>query len=134
MSSLNKVQIIGNLGKTPEAKYIPSGKKVVTVSVGVGSSWKDSGGEKHTETEWFNVELWGGSADFVQEYAGKGDSVYVEGRLKTERYEDKDGTAKFFTKIVASNFQLLNSKGKSDTTSPKQNEAVVAPNEDEFPF
>lgn len=134
MSSLNKVQIIGNLGKTPESKYTPSGKKVTTVTVAVGSKWTGTDGQKHEETEWFNIELWGGSADFAEQYANKGDSVYVEGRLKTEKFDDKDGVTKYFTKVVASNFQLLSSKNTSANATKQSQPSPEVPDDDTIPF
>ena len=87
---LNKVQIIGHLGKDPEMRYTPSGKPVTTFSVAVSRSWNSADGERHSETEWFNVVAWGNLAEICKQYLVKGQQVYVEGRLQTRRWDDKE--------------------------------------------
>ena len=106
MPALNRVQLIGRLGKEPESKYSPTGKLVTDFSVAISQRWKDSDGETREQTEWVHVETWERLAESCQEYLGKGSPVYVEGRLKTHRYED-EGQIKYFTKVVAQNVQFL---------------------------
>jgi single-strand DNA-binding protein len=106
MPALNRVQLIGRLGKEPESKYTPTGKLVTDFSVAISQRWKDNNGETREQTEWIHVETWERLAESCQEYLGKGSPVYVEGRLKTHRYED-NGEIKYFTKVVAQNVQFL---------------------------
>ncbi len=108
MPALNRVQLIGYLGKDPESKYTPSGRKVAHFSVAVTQRWK-SGGETKEYTEWVNVEAWGRLGEICQEYLKKGSLVYIEGRLKTDKYEDK-GETKYYTKVVALAMQMLDRK------------------------
>lgn len=108
MPALNRVQLIGYLGRDPEGKFTPTGKKVTTFSIGVTQRWK-AGGETKEHTDWFNVEAWGRLGDVAQEYLKKGSLVFVEGRLKTDRYEDK-GETKYYTKVVALSLQFLDRK------------------------
>jgi single-strand DNA-binding protein len=106
MPALNRVQLIGRLGKEPESKYTPTGKLVTDFPVAVSQRWKSPDGETREQTEWVHVETWERLAEICQEYLGKGSPVYVEGRLKTHRYED-NGEIKYFTKVVAQNVQFL---------------------------
>ena len=108
MPTLNRVQLIGRLGKDPESRFTPTGKQVTTFSVAVSNRWK-SKGEVKEYTEWINVEAWGRLGEVCQEYLKKGSLVYIEGRLKTDRYEDK-GEQKYFTKVVALMMQMLDKK------------------------
>jgi len=106
MPALNRVQLIGYLGREPESKYTATGKLVTDFSVAISRRWKSKEGEPREQTEWAHVETWEGLAEVCQEYLGKGSLVYVEGRLKTERYEDA-GQIKYFTKVVAQNVQFM---------------------------
>jgi single-strand DNA-binding protein len=108
MPALNRVQLIGYLGKEPESRFTPNGKKVAHFSLGVTQRWK-SGGEAKEFTEWVNVEAWGKLGEVAQQYLKKGSLVYLEGRLKTDRYEDK-GETKYYTKVVALLLQFLDKK------------------------
>jgi single-strand DNA-binding protein len=106
MPALNRVQLIGYLGKEPESKYTPTGKLVTDFSMAVSQRWKSEASESKEHTEWVHVETWERLAEICQEYLGKGSLVYVEGRLKTDRYLDK-GEIKYFTKVVAQTVQFL---------------------------
>ena len=108
MPALNRVQLIGNLGKDPESKFTPTGKKVAHFSLAVSQRWKTSA-ETKEYTEWVNIEAWGRLGEVCQEYLKKGSLIYIEGRLKTEKYEDK-GETKYFTKVVALGLQFLDKK------------------------
>ena len=112
MPALNRVQLIGRLGKDPDSKYTPTGKKVAHFSLAVSQRWK-TGGESKEYTEWVNIEAWGRLGEVCQEYLKKGSLVYLEGRLKTEKYEDK-GETKYFTKVVALGLQFLDKKDKDE--------------------
>ena len=109
MPALNKVQLIGYLGRDPEARSIPTGQKVTTFSLAVTRRWK-SGNEGKEATDWFNVEAWGRLGEISREYLKKGSLVFVEGRLRTDKYEDKGGETKYFTKVVALTLQFLDRK------------------------
>jgi single-strand DNA-binding protein len=106
MPALNRVQLIGRLGKDPESKFTPTGKKVAHFSVAISNRWKSKEGDPREYTEWVNIEAWGRLGEVSQEYLKKGSLVYLEGRLKTEKYEDKEGENKYFTKNVTQ-FALL---------------------------
>ncbi len=109
MPALNRVQLIGRLGKDPEGRFTPTGKKVTTFSLAVSNRWKSGAGETKEYTEWINIEAWGRLGEICQEYLHKGSLIYLEGRLKTERYEDK-GETKYYTKVVALLMQMLDKK------------------------
>lgn len=123
MKGLNKVQLIGNLGKDPEIRYTPEGKQLAKFSMAINRSYKNKEGETIDDTQWFNIEAWTGLAKIIEEYLKKGDRVYIEGRLKTESY-DKDGETKYFTKIVARELIMLGSSRNGG----------VGEEEDDIPF
>ena len=109
MPALNRVQLIGRLGKDPESRFTPTGKKVTQFSLAVSSRWKGKDGETKEYTEWFNVEAWERLGEVCQEYLKKGSLIYLEGRLKTDKYEDK-GESRFYTKVVATGVEFLDKK------------------------
>jgi len=108
---LNKVMIIGRLGKDPEMRYTPGGSPVTTFSVAAGRQWKDGNGELHEETEWFNVVTWNKLAEICNEHLRKASRVYIEGRLQTRHWEDQNGIAHYRTEVVASDMIMLDSRG-----------------------
>ena len=111
MASLNKVQIIGNLGRDPEVRYTPNGSAVCNVSVATTRQWKNKdSGEKQEETEWHRVVFYDRLAEIAGEYLKKGRSVYVEGRLKTRKWTDKEGKDQYTTEVVANDMQMLGSR------------------------
>jgi single-strand DNA-binding protein len=108
MASVNKVIIVGNLGKDPEVRYMPSGSAICNITVATSRQWKDkTSGDRQEETEWHRIALFDRLAEIAGEYLKKGRPVYIEGRLKTRKYTDKDGVEKYTTEIVASEMQLL---------------------------
>ena len=113
MPALNRVQLIGRLGRDPESKFTPTGKKVVHFSVAVSNRWKDREGENRESTEWVNVEAWERLGETCQQYLKKGSLVYVEGRLRTDKY-DTEGETKYFTKVVALIVQFLDNRSAVD--------------------
>jgi single-strand DNA-binding protein len=122
MPALNRVQLIGRLGKDPEGKFTPTGKKVAHFSVAISNHWKTKEGEAKEYTEWVNVEAWGRLGEVCQEYLKKGSLVFVEGRLKTDRYEDK-GEPKYYTKVVALSMQMLDRKPNDEPVTTIEEEA-----------
>jgi len=109
MPALNRVQLIGRLGKDPESRFTPTGKKVVNFSLAVSKRWKGKDIETKEYTEWVNIEAWGRLGEVCQEYLKKGSLVYLEGRLKTDKYED-NGESRFYTKVVATELEFLDKK------------------------
>ena len=112
MPALNRIQLIGYLGRDPEAHFTPSGKRVTHFSLGVTQHWR-TGDEERESTEWINVEAWERLSETCQEYLRKGSLVYVDGRLKTDKYEE-NGSSRFFTKVVASQVQFLDRRPADD--------------------
>jgi len=110
MASVNKVILVGNLGRDPEMRYLPSGDPVANVTIATSSKYKSKTGEMVEETEWHRVTFFGKLAEIVGQYLKKGRSVYVEGRIKTRKYTDKDGVEKYATDIIANEMQMLGSR------------------------
>ena len=110
MASVNKVILVGNLGRDPEVRYLPSGDPVANVTIATSSKYKSKTGEMVEETEWHRVTFFGKLADIVGQYLKKGRSVYIEGRIKTRKYTDKDGVEKYATDIIANEMQMLGSR------------------------
>jgi single-strand DNA-binding protein len=109
MPALNRVQLIGRLGKDPEGRFTPTGKQVTHFSLAVSNRWKGKDGEMKEYTEWINIEAWGRLGEVCQEYLKKGSLIYLEGRLKTDKYEE-GGESSFYTKVVALAVQFLDKK------------------------
>jgi single-strand DNA-binding protein len=131
---LNKVMIIGHLGRDPEMRYTPSGKPVTTFTVATSRSWNSTDGERHTETEWFNVVAWGNLAEICKQYLVKGQQVYVEGRLQTRRWEDNDGVKHTSVEIVANEMMMLGDRRESTASSTGDSNLSDDAIEDEYPF
>ncbi len=110
MASVNKVILIGNLGRDPETRYTTGGDAVTNLNLATTETWKDKSGEKQEKTEWHRVVLFGRQAEIAGEYLKKGRSVYIEGRLQTRKYTDKDGVEKYATEVVGDRMQLLGSR------------------------
>lgn len=110
MRGLNKVTLIGNLGKDPEIQTIEGNVKVAKFSLATTENFKDSNGQNHSTTDWHNIVLWRGLADLAEKFLHKGSLVYVEGKLKTRNYDDKDGHKKYVTEIVVEQLILLDKK------------------------
>jgi len=107
MASVNKVILLGNLGRDPETRYTTGGDAVTNLNIATSEQWKDKSGEKQERTEWHRVVLFGRQAEIAGEYLKKGRSVYIEGRLQTRKYTDKDGVEKYSTEIVGDRMQLI---------------------------
>jgi single-strand DNA-binding protein len=143
MAGINKVIVIGRLGNDPEVRYTPSGAAVAKFSVATSEEWKDKNtGEKKERTEWHRITAWGKLGEICGEYLAKGRQVYVEGRLQTSSYDDKDGVKRYSTEIVASDVQFLGSKesggGRSGGGAPPREsfggQGGPPPADDDIPF
>lgn len=114
MPALNRVQLIGRLGKDPATRETTNGRKVCSFSLAVDRRWKGAEGETREATDWFNIEVWGRLGEICQKYLHKGRLVFIEGRLQTDRYEH-EGEVKYFTKVVANGMQILEPKPESES-------------------
>lgn len=123
---LNKVTLIGNLGRDAEMRFTPSGKSVANFSVAVNQVWKGADGELHTETEWFNVVAWGNLAEISKKYLKKGSLVYVEGRLQSRSWQDSEGGQHKSIEIVARDILMLSEKDENESSDMNDTE--------EYPF
>jgi len=112
--SLNKVMLIGNLGKDPEVRYLDNNKVVATFTIATNENYTDKNGEKRTETEWHRIEMWDQLAKIAEKYLKKGSQVYVEGRIRTENWRDKEGNERSDKKIRVSGLTLLGAKQNND--------------------
>lgn len=112
MASLNKVMLIGNLGKDPEVRYTASGQAVASFSLATSEKFKSKSGDWEERTEWHNITLWGKLAEIAGEYLSKGKTVYIEGRLQTRKWQDKNGNDRYTTDIVGDRMQMLSGKGE----------------------
>jgi len=110
MASVNKVILIGNLGRDPETRYMPEGGAITNISIATTEKWKDKNGEMQEKTEWHRVAFFGKLAEIAGEYLKKGSQVYVEGRLQTRKWQDKEGQDKYTTEVVANVMQMLGSR------------------------
>ncbi len=141
--SVNKVILIGNLGQDPELKYTPSGSAVTNVSIATNEVWKDNDGNRQERTEWHRVVLWRKLAEIAGEWLKKGSKIYIEGRLQTRSWEDKEGVKRYTTEVIGDVMTMLDSKGESgrspDIPPPTEVEesqpsAPAATEEDDLPF
>ncbi|WP_299991231.1 single-stranded DNA-binding protein [uncultured Pontibacter sp.] len=110
MASVNKVILIGNLGKDPEVRHLEGGVAVARFPIATSETFKDKNGERQERTEWHNIVLWRGLAEVAEKYVRKGHSVYIEGKLRTDNYQDKDGVQRYRTEIVADSMTMLTSR------------------------
>jgi single-strand DNA-binding protein len=117
MASVNKVILLGNLGRDPETRYTTGGDAVCNLNIATSEQWKDKSGEKQEKTEWHRVVLFGRQAEIAGEYLKKGRSVYIEGRLQTRKYTDKDGAEKYSTEIVANEMKMLGGRNAAGGTA-----------------
>ena len=128
MASVNKVIIVGNLGRDPETRYMPSGDAMTSITVATSDSWKDKAtGEKKEQTEWHRITFFGKLAEIAGQYLKKGSQVYVEGSLRTRKYTDKDGVEKYATDIRADAMQMLGSRQGAGGGAPMDDDYGSAP-------
>ena len=135
MSGINKVIVIGNLGKDPEVRYTQDGTPVCNFNVATSDEWKDKrSGEKRERTEWHNIVAWNKLAEICGEYLAKGRKVYIEGKLQTRKWETSTGETRYTTEIVASDVQFLGDRSGKESSGQKSQEAPKVPNDDDIPF
>ena len=140
MASVNKVILVGSLGRDPETRFMPNGEAVTNFSMATSESWKDKSGQKQEKTEWHNIVMYRKLAEIAGEYLKKGSSVYIEGKLQTRKWE-KDGVTRYSTEIIADSMQMLGGNGNSQASkenAPKaqetQNKGDFTDFEDSIPF
>ena len=131
MAGVNKVILVGNLGKDPEVRYLDNGVAVANFSLATTESYKNKQGERVSQTEWHNIVLWRGLAEVAEKYLKKGSSIYVEGRIKNRKWEDKDGNTRYNTEILGDNMTMLGAKPSLEDTSIKTNTQET---NDDLPF
>jgi len=137
MASLNKVMIIGNLGKDPEIRATTTGQSVATFSLATSEKFKNKNGEKEERTEWHNVVLWGKLAEIAGQYLSKGKTVFIEGRIQTRKWQGKDGNDRYTTEIIGETMQMLGGKGdksSGDGSFSKTMDDTDFDNPDNYPF
>ncbi len=139
MASLNKVMLIGNLGKDPEVRYTTSGQGVASFSIATTEKFKNKSGDMEERTEWHNIVLWGRQAEIAKEYLSKGKTVFIEGRLQTRKWQDKDGRDRYTTEIVGERMQMLSPKGggggrQGGEPSASYDDPVSYNQDDDIPF
>ncbi len=130
MAGLNRVQLIGNLGKDPETRFTPQGSKVCNFSIAVNRRWKGGDGGPKEATDWFNIEVWGRLGEICQQYLHKGSRIYLEGRLKTVKY-DQEGEHRSFTKVVASQMIMLERRTGEEALPDFDDEEIESEDTDE---
>ena len=138
MAGVNKVILIGNLGKDPEVRHLDNGVSVANFSLATTESYTNKQGERVNQTEWHNVVLWRGLADIAEKYLKKGNSIYIEGKIHNRRWEDSEGNTKYATDIIADKMTMLGSKPDnsetSDSTSTEVPEKTEENENDDLPF
>jgi single-strand DNA-binding protein len=136
MGSVNKVILVGNLGRDAELRYTPGGAAVATLNIATTEVWNDKAGQRQEKTEWHRVILWGKSAETLTEYLTKGRQIYVEGRIQTRQWDDKDGNKRYTTEIRSDRVVLLGGRGAPQTGpgGPERGEPVFDRSEPGAPF
>ncbi len=130
MAGVNKVILIGNLGKDPEVRYLDSGVAVANFSLATTENYKNKEGERVSQTEWHNIVLWRGLAEVAEKWLKKGSSVYVEGKIRNRKWEDKEGNTRYTTEILGDNITMLGKKNDNASDNP---ESIVPTAEENIP-
>jgi single-strand DNA-binding protein len=139
MAGVNKVILVGNLGTDPELRYTPSGKAVANFSLATNEQWTNKDGEKEERTEWHRIVAWGRLGEICGEYLSKGSQIYIEGKIQTRAWEDRDGNKRYTTEIIAQAMQMLGgiSRKEGEASSPEERHPVEEPisiPDDDIPF
>ena len=119
MAGVNKVILVGNLGKDPEVRYLDSGVAVANFSLATTENYKNKEGERISQTEWHNIVLWRGLAEVAEKWLKKGSSVYIEGKIRHRKWEDKEGNTRYTTEILGDNMTMLGKKDDNSSDAPK---------------
>jgi len=133
-NGVNKVILVGNLGKDPEIKHFDNGGVKASFPLATSESFKDKSGNRVEQTEWHNVVLWRSQAEFAEKYLKKGYTIYVEGKLKTRNWEDQNQVKKYITEVVGDTVSILNNHDRKEDTSAPQNDTVSEPSGEDLPF
>lgn len=133
MASVNKVILIGNLGKDPEVRHLEGGVTKVSFPLATSETYKDKSGNKIEHTEWHNIIVWRGLAEVAEKYLKKGNSVYIEGKIKTRTWEDKDGNKRYSTEIIADDLTMLGGKPSGESNSHSPTSVTSAPEQSPLP-
>ena len=131
MAGVNKVILVGNLGKDPEVRYLDNGVAVANFSLATTENYKNKEGERVSQTEWHNIVLWRGLAEVAEKWLKKGSSVYVEGKIRTRKWEDKEGNTRYSTEVLGDNMTMLG--GKPTSESPAES-VPYSGKKDDLPF
>lgn len=141
MAGVNKVILVGNLGKDPEVRHLEGGTAVANFPLATTETYKDKSGQRQSQTEWHNIVLWRGLAEVAEKYLKKGNQIYLEGKLRSRSWEDKEGNTRYITEVVADSMTMLGSKKDSEErqaspTSYEKNEDPIVPSDedDDLPF
>ena len=135
MAGVNKVILIGNLGKDPDVRYLDNGIAVANFSLATTENYKNKSGERVSQTEWHNIVLWRGLAEVAEKYLKKGASIYIEGKIKTRRWEDKEGNTRYNTEILADSMNMLGNKQTQEDSPSLSSESVTNDDKsDDLPF
>ncbi|OQA01760.1 MAG: Single-stranded DNA-binding protein [Bacteroidetes bacterium ADurb.Bin408] len=141
MIGVNRVILIGNLGRDPEIRQLESGTKVATFSLATTESYKNKEGNKIDQTEWHNIVLWRGLAEVAEKHLKKGNTIYIEGKIRTRSWDDKDGNKRYTTEIVGDNITMLGGRKEQDgmsvpntTATPEQPDVIHGSESDDLPF
>ena len=140
MAGVNKVILVGNLGKDPEVRYLDSGVAVANFSLATTENYKNKQGERVSQTEWHNIVLWRGLAEIAEKWLKKGSSVYIEGKIRARKWEDKDGNTRYTSEILGDNMTMLGGKPIADNVedvvveSPKDSDNKPSESDDDLPF
>ncbi|WP_242923704.1 single-stranded DNA-binding protein [Pontibacter liquoris] len=126
MASVNKVILVGNLGKDPEIRHLEGGVAVARFPIATSETFKDKNGAKQERTEWHNIVLWRGLAEVAEKYLRKGQSVYIEGKIRTNNYQDKEGVQRYSTEIVADNMTMLGGRSENGGSGNFQEQSTAA--------
>tara|TARA_X000000368_G_C23001646_1_gene699241 strand:- start:165 stop:569 length:405 start_codon:yes stop_codon:yes gene_type:complete len=134
MAGVNKVMLIGNLGKDPEVRYLDNGVAVANFSLATTENYKNKEGERVSQTEWHNIVLWRGLAEVAEKYLKKGASVYIEGKIKNRKWEDKEGNTRYNTEILADNMTMLGGKQSQENIAQTPANDTPTDKADDLPF
>lgn len=140
MAGINKVILVGNLGKDPEVRTLENGAKVANFTLATSESYKNREGQRVTQTEWHNIVLWRGLAEIAEKFLRKGNQVYIEGKIKSRSWDDKDGIKRYTTEILGDNLTMLGSKRDAEESTPSTPTENAAPEansseeKDDLPF
>ncbi|MDQ3046580.1 MAG: single-stranded DNA-binding protein [Bacteroidota bacterium] len=134
MAGVNKVILVGNLGKDPEVRHLEGGAAVANFTLATSEIYKDKNGNRNEQTEWHNIVVWRGLAEIAEKYLKKGMTIYVEGKLRTRSWDDKEGNKRYTTEIVGDTFTILSKKEKDQHTGQDESSGNSSKSADDLPF